>query len=145
MLWLTAILMLCIATIGIAGTISSSFYSFPPEKRPQKWLRVSIGLHRVWLSWHLAKPNNTGWAGQTNQYGFRYNRYTGGDGYVAMSAWYLIPPSLLIALWCILQARRVSAVVPGHCPKCGYDLHATPEKCPECGCVVYQPVSEFVD
>jgi hypothetical protein len=145
LLWTAAILMLGVAAIGIAGTLADSFYSIPPEERPQKWLRVSIGLHRVWLSWHLAKPNNTGWAGQTNHFGFRYNRYTGGDGYVAMSAWYLIPPALLIATFCILRARRIAIPAPGLCPQCGYDLRATPDKCPECGCIVYRPVSEIVD
>ena len=54
--------------------------------------------------------------------------------------WTAIPYYALFLLWAILPARTAlgwrrlrKRVRRGLCPACGYDLRASPERCPECG------------
>jgi hypothetical protein len=53
-----------------------------------------------------------------------------------------IPHWSLALLFAILPALHLRAAIRsrrlhriGHCPRCGYDLRATPQRCPECGAV----------
>jgi len=45
----------------------------------------------------------------------------------------VIPPLLWLRRWRIYRRNR-----PGFCTVCGYDLRATPDRCPECGNVPVQ-------
>jgi len=88
------------------------------------------------LDWH-DPPGNSFW----NRLGFY--AYSGGvstsfwdtsiDG-IAFPTWMLttlfgLPP----ILWLTSLVKRRLDKRSKHCPHCGYDLRATPERCPECG------------
>ena len=41
--------------------------------------------------------------------------------------------AILPAAWMIARNRCLARVEAGLCPSCGYDLRATPGRCPDCG------------
>ena len=68
-----------------------------------------------WIEWQGWQPSETsGWVWRA-QY------------------WMLFWLSLGVpSLWILEHVRRRSRIV-GRCTACGYDLRATPDRCPECG------------
>jgi hypothetical protein len=58
--------------------------------------------------------------------------------YVAISDWLvavltgMVPIRVAIA-WMWMRRRQRRRIANGQCLKCGYDLRATPDRCPECG------------
>ena len=102
-------------------------------------LELGIAQRRLMISWEPAEPMPPGsWTGQTNHFGFRYNRHSDGSANFWIPLWLFAAPmaaaTFLAARPLIVQWRRDRR---GHglCPSCGYDLRATPQRCPECGLV----------
>ncbi|MDB5301632.1 MAG: hypothetical protein JWO87_3295 [Phycisphaerales bacterium] len=76
--------------------------------------------------------------GNPNRETYNFGDGTGivNDKLAAVPLWVLMLLTMLPAGgWCALQLRRGSRRHRGHCRQCGYDLRATPDRCPECGTV----------
>jgi len=43
--------------------------------------------------------------------------------------------AVLPLVWLRREIRRRRRIKAGHCLSCGYDLRASPERCPECGAI----------
>jgi hypothetical protein len=58
------------------------------------------------------------------------------EEYGVSVAWLICLFSILPTTWLVRWGKHHAHRLPGHCRTCGYDLRATPERCPECGTVV---------
>jgi hypothetical protein len=74
-------------------------------------------------------------SGLTGPLGFAYSwaRIGAGSTWLVLVPWWCLAAAPLVvgAVGVLLSRRRGHPA--GHCPACGYDLRASPDRCPECG------------
>jgi hypothetical protein len=107
---------------------------------PQDLSRPGAGVHtRILLGWNWIWAWHERYALDSHE---RASSVSDDRIHVVHSAalipwWFVSPPlALLPALW--LRRRLVTRRRPamGRCLACGFDLRATPDRCPECGTAV---------
>jgi hypothetical protein len=97
----------------------------------------------------LVRGNWLFWAGKENRtflgvITWGRSHYGGsGTGMSIMLPYWLIAllAAIAPAVWLVKFARARRRVQSGHCPTCGYDLRASPDRCPECGAI---PLRRFL-
>lgn len=59
--------------------------------------------------------------------------------YILIHFWLLVAATAVPPAFAMLRRHRNRPALPGLCQSCGYDLRATPDRCPECGIVAATP------
>jgi hypothetical protein len=95
------------------------------------------------LFYSVLPPDDLGW--RTLWFGIDTDRvgpeaqqpFLSDRAVVHIPAWV---PLLLSAVFPLRRLARLRKERPGLCRSCGYDLRATPDRCPECGAVPPPPL-----
>jgi hypothetical protein len=95
-------------------SVGTSF-TYSPEESP--WSRQGPSSRAAFVAWNLVR-----FYASTNATGF----------VVELPYWVLLAPCLVPVGIRLLRRRRRERA-ENACPRCGYDLRATPDRCPECG------------
>jgi hypothetical protein len=152
---LSLLLCVALAALWVRGFRRSDHLTL--RRGEDVWQVMSVRNGVQWVEVGYAPANmQTGWTTDDadsrlmypNSFGFgtyRGSRLTPiGDGWTQQSSLrgILVPSYAIVGALAILPLiwtagcfRRHRARLRGACPACGYDLRATPERCPECGAV----------
>jgi hypothetical protein len=140
-------LIFCLATVGLwvrSYSRSDTLVLDVQDERPREYVLTSdLGVLSFWRGWgaleYVHGPYHWWYRdaeniGRDHSFGYFVNSYSG-DVEVLVPHWL---PTILFALaptyWLLGPRRRERRRRRlGLCLNCGYDLRATPGRCPECG------------
>ena len=92
----------------------------PDEVRFALAMTTMAARQHNWSTWRFAYAHDAG--------------PTGGTRLLFIPYWAPALVTAFLSAWCSVRAyRRRQRLRAGLCPSCGYDLRATPGRCPECG------------
>jgi hypothetical protein len=97
----------------------------------------SILMHTPANTWHgFAIEHETDFLPGMRQIRFDWANPDYRVLHISAPSWFLVLiASMLPTVWMIDRRKQRHRVIGNHCEKCGYDLRATPDRCPECGTV----------
>ena len=104
---------------------------------------------RMWLFAEQASNASRGWSwgrrparafpGMSAGSGIWFKRDVAGWQF-ELPLWVLAIGTAALPAQFVLRRLPLRGRQPGLCPNCGYDLRATPHRCPECGKAAYEPL-----
>ena len=112
---------------GLAGPADRYRAEYVPRRTVLERAGFSYARHHLYNGYDArgdaAFPPNAVWS-----HTYRTAR-AGIPHWLVCGATALLPA---VAVW-RRRRDRLAAIAAGHCSRCGYDLRASPERCPECG------------
>ena len=132
---------------------SIQYVSYDPSDKRHHYFRLDLGQGGAALLFASTTPQvridwgSIGWSRRsytrrpiaypsywrTNPLGFHHHLLPGPEFRRRIIIFPLWPCAALLALPPAARLARHRRIPAGHCPRCRYDLRATPHRCPECG------------
>jgi hypothetical protein len=134
----------CVAWLLSYSKPQATTYPGKPDYETAHWTTFSMWDGNIqWMICHskfhaTSTRKTTAWS--VGPYGMLVSDYDDGwAGHLSIHFYFhnlAVLTALLPALWIVLHRRRLRrarAAAAGLCSRCGYDLRASAERCPECG------------